>query len=70
MNAPSGKAHRSLHDSVEVIEASGRQYSAVVDAKTADSSVVWVIDTSGCRSAFDHRADVELTVLPKNAPTV
>lgn len=51
------------NDPVEVVEANGRRYPAVVDTKTADSTVVWVIDTSGCRRAFDYREDVGLTVL-------
>lgn len=49
-------------DPVTVIEADGQRYSAVVDTKTADSTVVWVFDSYGFRRAFDHREDVELTV--------
>ncbi len=45
---------------VEVVEANGRRYPAVVDTKTDDSTVVWVIDESGSRRAFDCREGVGL----------
>jgi len=46
-----------------VVEANGRRYPAIRHTKTADSTVVWVIDASGCRRAFNYREDVGLIVL-------
>lgn len=56
-------------DQVTVIEAAARRYSAVVDTKTADSTVVWVVDSYGFRHAFDPREDVELTVQTEYGPS-
>ncbi|QCO98034.1 hypothetical protein FCN77_10320 [Arthrobacter sp. 24S4-2] len=50
-------------DLVDVHEGTVRRFSAVVDIKPADSIVVWVVDSYGFRSAFDHREEVELPVL-------
>ncbi|APX00422.1 MULTISPECIES: hypothetical protein [unclassified Arthrobacter] len=57
----------AANDPVEVVESNGRRYPAVVDTKTADSTVVWVIDESGSRRAFDYREDVGLNVLVEGA---
>lgn len=57
------------NDSVEVVEANGRRYPAVVDTKTADSTVVWVIDELGSRRAFHCRENVGLTVVAGGTDT-
>lgn len=56
----------AANDPVEVVEENGRRYPAVVDMKTADSAVIWVIDGSGSRRAFDCREGVGLTSSPKD----
>ena len=59
----------AANDAVEVFEGNGRSYPAVVDTKTPDSTVVWVIDESGRRRAFDRREDVRLTVAAEGTVT-
>lgn len=54
----------SSEDKVVVTEPGRHGYPATIDAKTADSAVVWVIDEGGQRRAFDHREGVELAALP------
>lgn len=49
-----------------VISERGRAgYPATIDTKTNDSTVVWVVDGSGQRRAFDCREDVVLNVVPE-----
>ena len=49
---------------VAISEPSNASYPAMVDTKTEDSSVVWVIDSWGQRRAFDHREGIKLDILP------
>lgn len=47
-------------DAVKVAEPGRDPYPARVDMKTGNSDVVWVIDDSGQRRAFDHREGVRI----------
>ena len=47
-------------DLVTVTEPGGRCYPAMVNEKTHDSSVIWIVDGAGFRRAFDHREGVTL----------
>jgi hypothetical protein len=47
---------------VAITEPNNDSYSAIVDTKTADSAVVWIIDDWGQRRAFDHREGIEFAV--------
>ena len=49
---------------VAITEHRNTSYPAMVDTKTEDSSVVWVIDGWGHRRAFDHREGIKLDILP------
>lgn len=51
------------HDEVAVTEPGGRKYLASVDVKTADSHVVWVVETEGTRKAFDYRQGTTLVLV-------
>lgn len=48
---------------VAITEPSNARYSATVDTKTDDSTVIWVIDSWGQRRAFDHREGIRLDIL-------
>ena len=44
---------------VTIAEPGRSPYTAKVESKTADSSVIWIVDNDGYRRAFDHREGVE-----------
>lgn len=60
----------AVGDQVQVKETHGRPYQAIIDDKTTDSAVVWVVDPNGYRRAFDHREDIELIVEATDTPAV
>lgn len=59
----------SVGDRVVVTEPGRPGCRATVDTKTADSTVVWVVDDGGQRRAFDHREGIDLVALPELATT-
>ena len=54
---------------VAITEPRNARYSATVDTKTQDSTVVWVIDGWGHRRAFDYREGIKLDILPDSNVT-
>lgn len=59
--APQNWGQLEPQDEVLVIDSSGRSYVAAIDAKTPDSSVVWVRRQDiGTRHMLDHRDGVRI----------
>lgn len=58
-----------IHEPVNVFERGKAGYMAAIDAKTSDSSVVWIITEQGFRRAFDAREGILLVpALTKTRP--
>ncbi|MGX9901524.1 hypothetical protein ACW0JT_19415 [Arthrobacter sp. SA17] len=54
--APQNWTWLEAQDDVRVIDPNGQAYAASIDAKTADSSVVWIRRQDiGTRHMLDHR---------------
>ncbi|BCW71379.1 hypothetical protein NicSoilB8_24230 [Arthrobacter sp. NicSoilB8] len=51
----------SLGSTVEVVNAAHYSYVGRVDAKRPESSIVWVVSTTGqCRQMYGHRGGIRL----------